>query len=72
MKIVIACVALHNFIIEQRVVDEVLNESFVDEDIGPEEDIDDDNIEPTTLDEIGMGDYRDAICELITDARELV
>ena len=72
MKIVIACVALHNFIIEQRVVDGVLEESFVDEDIALEEDIDNDNVEPTTLDEIGMGDYRNAIRDLIVDARRLV
>ena len=71
VKIVIACVALHNFIIEW-VVDEILEESVVDEDIAPEEDIDNDNVEPTILDKIGMGNYRNAIRDLITNARELV
>ena len=50
-------------------VDEVLEESFVDEDIAPEEDIDNNNVEPTTLDEIGTGDYRNAIHDLIADAQ---
>ena len=45
----------------------------MDEDIvGPKEDFDDDNDEPTILNEIGMGDYRDAIRNLIADARGLV
>ena len=72
VKIVIACMVLHNFIIEQRVVDEVLEESFVDEDIAPEEDIDNNNDEPTTLDEIRMGDYRNAIRDLIADCRHSI
>ena len=44
----------------------------MDEDIAPKEDIDNDNVEPTTLDEIGMGDYRNAIRDLIADALGLV
>ena len=72
VKIVVACMVLHNYIIEQRQMDEVLkNAEIANVIIGPDEDTDG-NVEPTNLDEMEMGLFRDHIRGMIVDARRVL
>ena len=70
VRIIIACMAIHNFIIEQRQLDKLLEESNVVEEmlVGNEEValIDD---EPTFLELFHMGAFRDSIRDEIGLAR---
>ena len=65
VKIVVACMALHNFIIEQRQMDEVLEQDEAAEVlINPKVETDN-QPEPVNLDEIEMGSFRDHLRDLI-------
>ena len=55
VRIVIACMVLHNFIIEQRLTDEVLEEAEIDETVvEPEPETNDESEDPVNLDETDM------------------
>ena len=69
VRIVIAYIALYNFIIEQRQVDEVLEEwEYFDVLVG-DDDVEEgvENEEPTVLDEVEMGTY----CDFVRDQIEM-
>ena len=64
VKIVVACIAIHNFIIKQHQMDEVLEQAEIDKVIvEPNEKVDDEDDEPMTLDESNMG----VVCDGIRD-----
>ena len=67
VKIVVACMAIHNFIVEQHQMDEVLKQVGIDEAIvEPNEEADDnEDDDPMTLDESDMGAVRDGIRDQI-------
>ena len=70
VRIVIACMVLHNFIIEQRLTDEVLEEADIDETVvEPEPKTNDESEDPVNLDETDMAIIRDNIKDHIHMAR---
>ena len=62
VRIIIACMVLHKFIIEQRLMDEVLEEAEIDETVvEPEPETNDESEDLVNLDETDMAIIRDNI-----------
>ena len=66
VKIVVTCMAIHNFIIKQHQMDEVLEQVEIDEAVVElNEETDNEDDDPVTLDDNNMGAARDGIRDQI-------
>ena len=60
VRIVVACMTLHNFIVEQHLMDDVLEEVEIDKTVvEPEPETNDESEDLVTLDETDMGIIHD-------------